>query len=176
MAAFASSYIKTEGSAVTRSAEVAGMTGENFSSWYNAAEGTVYFESQTAQGSSAYSYSLFGISTFNRIFANYASVSRMNSGVRINSVFEADVTTASNTAPINTFGKGATGYKVNDFGFSWNGAAALTDTSTTLPIVQKLDIGNNGGFAGNFLNGTIRKVAFYPSRLSNAQLQALTTV
>jgi len=175
MAAFATSYIKTEGSTVTRNADAASMTGTNFTSWFRADEGTVYFESQTAQGSNAYPWSLFGSSTQNRTFASYNTNSRIDSGVRVSNVFEALVSTPNSTSPLNTFGKGATAYKVNDFGFSWNGAAALTDTSLTLPIVQQFDIGNNGGLAGNFLNGTIKKLAFYPTRCTNAQLQALTS-
>jgi hypothetical protein len=34
-------------------------------------------------------------------------------------------------------------------------------------------LGNQSG-SGNWLNGTIRKIAFYPQRVTNAQLQALT--
>jgi hypothetical protein len=171
---FPTSYIPTVASQVTRAADVARISGANFTSFYNASEGTVYFESQTAQGTGTYPYSLFGASTQNRIFATYSSNARIESGVRVSNVFEALVATPTNSAPLNTFGKGATAYKVNDFGFSWNGAAALTDTSTNLPSVLQLDIGNNGGLAGNFLNGTIRQIAYYPRRLSNAELQGIT--
>jgi hypothetical protein len=174
MAAFVSSYIPTTTTALTRNADVASMTGTNFSSWYNASEGTVVWDTQTAQGANAYSWSLFGSDTFNRIFANYNTLARITSGVRVGGTFLADPTTSNNSAPTNTFGKGATAYKADDFGFSWNGNAALTDTSLTLPTVQKLDIGSNGAVAGNFLNGTIRRLAFYPQRLPNAQLVALT--
>jgi hypothetical protein len=173
--AFATSYIPTTTAAATRAADVAVMTGANFSNWYNAVEGTVYFESQTAQGSSAYPYSLFGVDTFNRIFANYNTLNRMNSGIRIAGTFDASVNTPSDSAPINTFGKGATAYKVDDFGFSWNGAAALTDTSTALPTILALYIGSNGGLATNFLNGHIRRIAAFPRRLANAELTALTS-
>jgi hypothetical protein len=173
--AFPTSYIPTVAATATRNADAATMTGTNFSSWFNAAEGTVYFESQSVQGTNSYPYSLFGSSTSNRIFSNYTTNSRMVAGIRVNVTFEAAVTTPNNSAPINTFGKGALAYKVNDFGFSWNGAAALTDTSTTLPIIQKLDIGNNGGLVTNWLNGTIKKIAYYPLRITNANLQALTS-
>jgi hypothetical protein len=45
--AFATSYIPTVASQVTRSADSAVMTGTNFSSWYNASEGTFYCEAAT---------------------------------------------------------------------------------------------------------------------------------
>lgn len=172
--AFPTSYIPTTTTALTRSADVASMTGTNFSSWFNAVEGTIVFQSQTAQGSNAYPYSLFGTDTQNRIFSNYTTTQRMQSGVRVGGVFVAAENSANDTAPLNTFGKGAVAYKANDFGFSWNGAAALTDTSLSLPTVVKLDIGNNGGLATNFLNGYIQRIAYYPTRLADAQLQALT--
>jgi hypothetical protein len=171
--AFATSYIPTTTAATTRSADIASIG--TLSPWYNATEGTVYFESKTAQGSNAYPWSLFGTSTANRIFANYLTLDRMQSGIRVASVFEASVSTPNNSAPLNTFGKGATAYKVNDFGFSWNGAAALTDTSTSLPVVQQLDIGNNGALATNFLNGHLRRITYTPRRLTNAELQSLTS-
>jgi hypothetical protein len=44
--AFPTSYIKTEASQVTRSADSASMTGTNFSEWYRQDEGTVYVCSQ----------------------------------------------------------------------------------------------------------------------------------
>ena len=172
--AFATSVIPTTTTALTRNADVASMTGTNFSSWYNASEGTVVWESQTAQGANAYPWSLFGSSTSNRIYANYLTNQRIQSGIRTNGTFEAAQDTPTNSAPINTFGKGATAYKVNDFGFSWNGAAALTDTTLTLPTVQQLDIGNNGTLSGNYINGYIRRIAYYPTRLPDTTLQALT--
>jgi hypothetical protein len=172
--AFATSYIPTTTTSLTRSADVCSMTGTNFSSWYNAAEGTVVWEAQTAQGANAYPWSLFGSSTQNRIYSTYSTNARIESGVRVSGSFLASAVTPNNSAPTNTFGKGAAGYKVNDFGFSWNGAAAITDTSLTLPTVQQLDIGNNGALSGNYLNGTIRRIAYYPTRLPDATLQALT--
>ena len=42
--AFPTSYIKTEASQVTRAADVASMTGTNFSSWYNALNGVFYYD------------------------------------------------------------------------------------------------------------------------------------
>jgi hypothetical protein len=174
LGAFATSVIPTSTAAATRAADVARMVGDNFANWFNAVEGTVYFEAQTAQGLNAYPWSLFGVDTLNRIFVNYNTLDRISSGVRVASIFEALVNTPNNSAPINTFGKGATAYKVNDFGFSWNGAAALTDNSLSLPVVLKFDIGNNSALAGNFLNGHIRRISYFPRRVSNAELQALT--
>ena len=61
MAAFASSYIKTEASQVTRSADSATMTGANFLDWWNPSEGTMYAEANGLSQTSAGGKSVFEI-------------------------------------------------------------------------------------------------------------------
>jgi hypothetical protein len=46
--AFPTSYIPTVAATVTRAADVASITGSNFSSWYNQTEGTLYLDSNQA--------------------------------------------------------------------------------------------------------------------------------
>jgi len=53
-AAFATSYIPTVASTVTRSADVATMTGTNFSSWFNATDGSFVFSGDSAYGSGGF--------------------------------------------------------------------------------------------------------------------------
>jgi hypothetical protein len=68
--------------------------------------------------------------------------------------------------------KQAIAYKVDDFAYTTNGASVVTDTSGAIPSVNRLGIGLTG--TQNFLNGTISRIAYYPVRVTNAQLQALT--
>jgi hypothetical protein len=42
-----------------------------------------------------------------------------------------------------------------------------------VPVVTTLDFGQRT--AASFLNGTIRKLAYYPLRVTDAQLQGLTS-
>jgi hypothetical protein len=65
-------------------------------------------------------------------------------------------------------------YKVNDFARSASGAAVVTDTSGTIPLVTQFSIGKNATNTEQ-PNGTIRKIAYYPRRLSNAELQGITS-
>jgi hypothetical protein len=89
-----------------------------------------------------------------------------------NSGTQADLSQAGFTAGTNA--RLAAAYKVNDFALSVNGAAATTDTSGSLPTATTLRIGRYGTSSG-FLNGHIRKIAYWPRRLSNTLLQQLTT-
>lgn len=183
--AFPTSYIPTVASQVTRSADLAIMTGTNFSSWYNTSEGTIYFESATvnlsadrgtwAIGNNAESF--FG----NHMYEVYAGGL---SGQRSFTVYSSGTAQAQLNASVvqqaNTFSKGASAYARNNFAQAVNSVSTATDTSGNLPLVTNgFSIGNlSAGWAGAtvYLNGTIKKVAYYPARLTNAQLQAITTV
>jgi hypothetical protein len=171
--AFPTSYIATGAATATRSADVASMTGTNFSSWVNNAEGTLYVEYinyTTATGS------LF---SFDDGTANNRLIAFTNVGttpayrVVVGGVDQAVVNLANITA--GTVGKLSFGYQVNNFAGSANGAAVGTDLSGTLPTslaVARIGV-NVAGVA--VLNGTIKRIAYYPQRLTNAQLQALTS-
>jgi hypothetical protein len=51
----------------------------------------------------------------------------------------------------------------------------VVDTSGLLPVgFDRLALGTSWTAASNFLGGNIKKIAYYPKRLSNAELQNLT--
>jgi hypothetical protein len=171
MAAFASSYIKTEGSAVTRAADAASMTGANFSSWYNQSEGTLYGE---YTGSAGWAVQLGTASNFNDRIALGTTVA--NNFVVSDSVGANQATLGSYSGTQQTFAKISGAYKVNDFASSANGGTVATDTLGTVPNPIAANIGSrNSGSPSGFLNATIKKIAYYPIRCTNAQLQGLTS-
>ena len=171
-ATFATSYIPTVASTVTRAADIATMTGTNFSSWYNASEGTFVLEASTNKPTTSAAVSEATSAndgtTNNRITTRFAS----------NTIDGVVVTAGSAVAAISTsYTTGATtklalASAANNFAFAVNGVLVGTDTAGAMPTVSKLDIGNLTGF--NFLNGYIRTLTYYPQRLANAQLQALS--
>ena len=186
--AFPTSYIATTAATVTRNADIATMTGSNFTSWYNAAEGAIYCESQTVslaadRGTWAIGNPTLGFSSSNAIYEIYTSGSGVSGKRSVSVITNGAVqvnTLGTNTAQtINTFSKGAFAYKVNDFAQSTNADTAFTDSSGTVPIgPTALSIGSlASGWSGatTYLNGTIKKLAYYPLRVTNAQLQALTS-
>ena len=65
-------------------------------------------------------------------------------------------------------------YKLNDSAFAVNGSTPTTDTSCTIPSVDRLHIGYNET-TGQQFNGHIKDVILWTSRLSNAQLTSKST-
>ena len=171
--AFPTSYIPTTVAAATRNADVATMTGTNFSSWYNATEGTVfadYIVTTATKNCGALALSDGGNNNRMIIRASNTSTQTVFIGVD-NTATQWSIVLAN--APLNTLTKSIFGYKVNDIAVVRGGGSVTTDQSATIPTVNQLRIGADGD-GTLLLNGTISRIAYYPVRLSNDQLQALT--
>jgi hypothetical protein len=170
--AFATSYIPTVASQVTRSADIASMTGTNFSSWYNQTEGTFVTSADTAGAPTVAGFTFIASDgTQNERVQTVFEPSAITS-----TVIDGNVTQANFTASytINQPAKAAIAYKVNDFAASFNGSAATTDTSGTLPTVNRMTLGSSWDGLNFYLNGHIRQIAYYNTRLPDATLQELT--
>lgn len=167
--AFATSYIPTVASQVTRSADVATMTGTNFSSWYNAAQGT--FTVGFTSNGFASNAMIFSVTdgTLTNLIQSYwsnATTITMDGGA---------LATMSLTAAQNTASTLAYAYKLNDYAAAINGGSVTTDASgTPPPTMSQLNIGNRNGAL--FASGHIRQIAYYNTRLPNTTLQALTEI
>jgi hypothetical protein len=171
--AFPTSYIPTTTATVTRSADVASITGANFSSWYRQDEGTVFADVNSAP-----------INTITQVafdvsegVGNERFFQRRNGAGSIAVAMIDGATTQSDIGPVSISGstryRSGYAYKVNDLELVVNGGGSATDTSATLPTVSQINIGQNFG-VGQHVNGTIRRLTYWPTRLSNATLQALT--
>jgi hypothetical protein len=167
--AFATSYIPTIASTVTRSADVATITGSLFSQWYNQPEGGFIVEADTVQSVDPSATAASDGTLNNRIQLFFGAASHLF--VRVGGVTQADLDAGSIT--LNTPAKLAAAYKLNDFAASLNGGAAVTDTSGSLPTADRLSIGTNPSAAAQ-LNGHIRSIRYVPVRAADFQLQALT--
>jgi hypothetical protein len=168
---FATSYIPTVASTVTRNADAASMTGTNFSSWFNNGEGTLYAEASTSAANTAKRFAQIDSGAeSNRIqIAAEASGTTKNFAVVTNSSTQA-YTPVSASYPV----KVGAGYKVNDFGASFNGGAIQTDTSGTVPALSVMRFGAASDASEN-MNGCLRKVSYYPAKATSAQIVGLTT-
>jgi hypothetical protein len=174
--AFATSVIPTTTTALTRNADVASMTGTNFSSWYNQTEGTLYVEGVGVNnvGSGTRRYAEINDNTsLERILVGYGFTTACRYLVSDGGATQADIGVNATTG--GALVKAAATYKVNDFQQATNGVLGTADTSGTLPTVDRMFIGQaETAAAATTLNGTIRRIAYYAVRATNAQLQALT--
>ena len=174
LGAFSTSPIATTSTAVTRQADQASMTGTNFSSWYRQDEGTLYEEGSTLKRNTdpdpKFTSSITdGLSNFIMGIRYTIAVSPR---VDYAGVTQASIITL-NPYQNDAFHKNAIAVKQNDFAASTNGLAAVVDSSGSLPMTMNtLSIGTYGTV---YLCGHIKKIAYYPKRLTNQELQAITS-
>lgn len=167
---FASSYIPTTTVSVARTADVSTRT---LGSEFSATAGAVVVAGRASAGQDASVlqdvWEINDTTAANRFLffrPNASDAARFN-------VFVASV----GQGPLDAAFVNATNYKAamawaaNDLALSFNGGAVATDNVATLPTVTQLQFGNTLG-AGQ-ANGWIKSFDYYPTRLSNAQLQQL---
>jgi hypothetical protein len=168
---FATSYIPTVASSVTRSADVASVN--TLSPWFSAVEGTLYAEGNFIAPTSSASK---GIATLVDNVGGNDSISIFGiSSSRVKQeTLDNGVSQASYEIAYSDNIKAATAFKLNDVNAAVNGTIGTTDTSATVPTVAKLQLGGIYNGTSFQMNGWLRRVAVYPRRLTNAELQALT--
>ena len=178
--AFATSPILTSTAAATRSADVASITGSNFSSWYNQTEGTMFASGDfVALGANNFSrvIGLGGVNagtdeiSFHTRVAVGVGDGSIFGAVTVNSSLEGNLDAPSGSPNLSSAYRSAIAYKTNDFGLSSNGLTPTTDTSGTLPTITQLIIMGSLRFQ-NRLSGHVRRLTYWPTRL--ATLQAIS--
>jgi hypothetical protein len=167
--AFMTSYIPTTTATVTRAADVASITGAAFSSFYNQAEGTVYHQGRTP--TSANFFSIDDGTTNNRITSYMPSATAPYLFVSTGGASIANLTSSAITAG-STFAQ-SSAYKTADFAMSTNGGTVSTASSGAVPVVNRMVIGANV-VASACVNGTIKRLTYWPTRLSDTTLQQIT--
>ena len=171
--AFATSYIPTSGSSLTRENEFATITGTNFTDFYNDTEGSLYSDFSLIGLDSAYNSTTVMLT--NNTTTNYLAIFGHNpviayaitgGSVQFNATLGGSSTTGVNY-------RAAMAYKLNDFAASLNGGTVSTDTSATIPPVDRMLIGRRTTL-NKLMTGYIRAIKYYNKRLPNVQLQGLT--
>lgn len=188
-APFASSYIHTNGSAVTRSIDSAVVTGVNLSDAFNNSEFSMYAEMQRT-GSNSTSQEFAGIelssNTFQRNVLSLAydagSFNRANARLfNVNkdmTVALSAVESTPNFEDGEEVTKFAFGLKQGDSrlyaqGLSNSIASSSLTTTPFTPEYLRIQPDNIRDTFSNFC-GYCRKVSLYPKRLLDTELQALT--
>jgi hypothetical protein len=171
--AFPTSYIPTTSATVTRAADNASMVGSNFSSWYNQSGGTLVVNGDTVSNSGNRVYfdvganGAFGTTAYTVQTSTYVGLLPGAAPVNMTST----VTTTALTNKI------ATAMQNNNSIIAVNASLGVVDAACTMPAsATTLTVGGTqfGGTFGNYLNGHIQSIKYYPTRLPNADLQRLT--
>lgn len=169
---FASPYIPTTTAAATRSADAASVTGQNFASWYNPSEGT-FVAHYSADNDSSANRAPFAVSdgTVNNLI-NINQANLISFVVATGNVIQG---IAGNYA-ISDFNsiKTALAYKANSLQGGYFGSATAEDMAATIPTVDRLFVGASATGNAGYLNGPIRRIRYFPHRLNQNELQALT--
>ena len=174
---YATSYIPTQGGVVTRNQDSCSQTVP--SGVIGQTEGTVYVEFNQKiinEGITRRIVALTDGNATNRIVFYINGLNKIEYYVRNSSgnLFLGTSTTDYG----NSVGKHkiAAAYKNGDYAIYMDGNLIISGTGTSgiIPSCDRIDVGNQLG--GNDLFEPINEVKLYNTRLSNAELQALTTL
>ena len=168
---FPTSYIPTTGTALTRSADVATITGSNFSSWYNQSESSLLAVFSSAFGLAQMCVAaLSNGTTSNRISFRPRNTIVISSGV---TQFNLGLTTGQ-TPPNEQYGLGLSIDSSGAFLTNKYGSASYTSAVTAPVGINQIELGRVEVAGSIFLNGTISRLTYFPDRLPDANLQAIT--
>ena len=168
----ATSFIPTAGATVTRNADLASITGTNFSSWFNATNGAIYAEMSNVLALGSI-YSIDDGTANNRFVGQYNSSTQtlfrfLTAGVEQGAIIQMNAVSAGAIC------KMVGAYKLNDFAMATNGLATNLDTSGTVPSgVNQMRFGRNV-VNTTFLNGFFRKFMYWPQRITDNEVRAFS--
>jgi hypothetical protein len=178
---FPTSYIKTSGASATRSADNASITGENFSSWYRQDEGSfeVDFKSNLPINKWVYIFSLTqnGDYTVNNLALRHP-INEETVACRflVNGSAQFEAGKIDQSYDHLGFSKAVIAYNNQDISVGTKSEFLTQATSigpNNLNQINLFDINSTSG--SNYSNcGHIKKLSYYPQRLTNEQLQQLT--
>ena len=181
--AFPTSYIPTTASTVTRSTDLADMTGTNFSSWYNQSEGTVFANTRMVGVQTGRYDRLWAITNSNLNLEGISIYVAGPAGVPgcyvssisiTNSATEQIIGTQVESAITTPKLRSAFSFKTNDCASAYNGNLRFVDKSAILlSNPDRLLIGQPQRFQGTSCM-TIARLTYYPRALKPNHLQYLT--
>jgi hypothetical protein len=171
LGSFPTSYIPTTGSTVTRSADVASITGTNFSRWYNQNEGTMFVNARIQ-----FQPSVSG--QFPDIYTTGSYPDRLWLLYLLNANNALTVGADTHPQSLQTLSTSPQTFKVaqalSNTSLSWSGSkdgGSVLSGSLSKSITNTSSI-SLGGTVGAVKH--ISRLTYYPTRLQNYQLQQLT--
>lgn len=170
---FASSYINTTESSATRDVDLLTAPVGN---WFNASEGTFIAE-WSLPGYTNVGTGVFQIDDGSSNNRHLIVANSVGSNVQAFSVSSGVTVTTLSAGPpvVNAIEKAAYGFKEDNFAFSRNGAATITDTSGSVP--SSLTVIRFGTLLTGIsqLFGCLRRISYIPRRVTNNELERLSS-
>jgi len=154
--AFATSYIPTNGTALTRNADVATITGTNLSDWWQAGRGGVLVRALPSIVSGTRPLVQFDDNTADNIIVLRGNTTNPELYIVDDGVAQAQLD--AGTIAANTDYSMSAWWATNDCKARLNTGVAVTDLTATIPTVTQARIGSDGT---NYLNGHIASIGYY---------------
>jgi hypothetical protein len=175
------SYIPTVASTVARGRDSAQMLGASFSSWYNQNEGT-FLANWKHASPERNEFAIAVRASVSTGLPNSMWIGKQSSasaGRQIQYEIRGSGTQRliSGVTVTDSFLRAAGAYRVGGtVGFSYNGISIASAAYTQAPVPDRLHIGSfDQTSATGPINSAISRIAYWPTRLPDATLQALTT-
>jgi hypothetical protein len=171
---YATSYIPTFGSAVTRVADKCINAGNN--SVINSTQGTIYGEQKSLETNFTYNYF---VSVSDGTNNNRLEIRQSATGLqflwRVGGAYQNQIVLAN--APFTSVIKFALRYSSANIKFYVNGSLVSTLNSPTLyasDVLNNIEFADGSG--GNIFRGTVKDLKYYNTALTDQELIALTTI
>ena len=177
--AFPTSYIPTEASTRTRAADNASITGKNFSEWYRPDEGTLFaqFKSELSITNNIWSINNYPATTF-ATTTNYFRLLTLSNIIHTQYYVGGTNLYPQFSLANNNSQKVTQSYNINSSPIisALNGTIGTGSGNiyATSPGFNQLEFGKNTDARTTIGQYTISRLTYYPKRLTNSQLQALT--
>jgi hypothetical protein len=169
LGSFATSYIPTTTTALTRSADVATITGSNFSNFWQAGRGGVLVRALPSTVSGTRPLVQFDDATADNIIALRGNTTNPELYIRSGGVDQATIDAGTiSAAAYRLAGTWAAG----NAAASVNSGAAVLGAPGAIPAATQARLGSDGT---NYLNGHLQALEYYDERVLNAELQRLSS-
>jgi hypothetical protein len=167
----ATSYIPnlTTGS-TTRNADVATVTGTNFSDWWQPGKGSALVRARPSVVSGTRPLIQFDDTTGGNIIALRGNATNPELYVRTGGLDQVQID--AGTIAANTSYRLAGSWAENSCAASINSGTPVLDGVATIPVVTQSRLGSDGT---NYLNGHLEAVEYYDERVLDASLQVVSS-
>ena len=172
--AFATSYIPTTTTSLTRNADVVSMTGTNFSDWYT--PNSALFFTASMRGLNTSNHNCVGSisNTANTQYLDYRLYDRFTGGCRIagnaTQLIALQSTVVNNQYKVGTSNNDT----VRLAGAMSGNAVVASAVAGTFANAEKLNIGSRFSGSQDYLNGWAINVYSYPLTITDAELRAFS--